>query len=77
MGLFKKTAFALTAATIAMTPIAASAAQSVDGARATSVSRGVNELEGNSSWLIGLAGLLAGIAAIIIIDSDDDEPVSP
>jgi hypothetical protein len=77
MGLFKKTAFALTAATIVMTPIAASAAQSLSGARATSASRGANGLEGNSSWLIGLAGLLAGVAAIIINDSDDDEPVSP
>jgi len=77
MGLLKKTAFALTAATIVTIPIAASAAQSLDGARATSAPRGANALEGNSGWLIGLAGLLAGVAAIIIIADDDDQPASP
>ncbi len=39
---------------------------------------GQSELEGNSSWIIGLVGLLAGIAAIVVIaDGDDDAPVSP
>src|SRR3546814_13900706 len=73
MGLLKKTAFALTAATIVMTPIAASAAQSLNASRATSAPRGANGLAGNSRWLLGLAGLLAGISAIIPIYPDDAE----
>ncbi len=69
---------ALTAASIAAAPVAASAAPAIDSARAVSMTSGTNELEGNSSWLIGLLGLLAGVAAIIVISSnDDDAPVSP
>jgi hypothetical protein len=57
-------------------PVAASAASAAP--RAASVTAGANALEGNSSWIIGLVGLLAGIGAIIIVaDKDEDSPVSP
>ncbi|WP_257549944.1 hypothetical protein [Sphingopyxis sp. DBS4] len=73
-----RAAIALTAASIVIAPVAASAAPAVDGMRAVSATSGTNQLEGNSSWLIGLIGLLAGVAAIIIVASnDDDAPVSP
>ena len=73
-----RAAIALTAASIVIAPVAASATPAVDGTRAVSATSGANQLEGNSSWLIGLIGLLAGVAAIIIVASnDDDAPVSP
>ncbi|WP_295325626.1 hypothetical protein [uncultured Sphingopyxis sp.] len=57
-------------------PVAASAASSAP--RAASVAAGANELEGNSSWIIGLVGLLVGVGAIILVaDNDEDSPVSP
>src|SRR3546814_11802644 len=66
MGLLKKTAFALTAETIVMTPIEASAAQSLHDARATSAPRGAKGLEGKSSWSSGREGLLGGTEEYII-----------
>lgn len=79
MALFTKAAIALAATSLVVTPVAASAATAFDGAQAVSASSGQSELEGNSSWLIGLLGLLAGVTAIILIadDQNDDEPVSP
>lgn len=79
MTLFKKAALALMATSMVVAPVAASAQQAYNGASAVSASNGQSKLEGNSSWLIGLLGLLAGVTAIIIIanDQDDDEPVSP
>lgn len=78
MTLIRKTAMALTAASLLLAPIAASAAPAFDGARAGSAVSGANELEGNSSWIIGLIGLIAGVtAAILITNDDDDAPVSP
>lgn len=74
----RKTAVTLTAAALILTPVVASAAPAMDGVRAVSQSGGTSDLEGNSSWIIGAISLLAGIAAIIIIASnDDDAPVSP
>lgn len=78
MTLFKKAALAFVATSMVAAPVTASAAQAYSGVSAVSASSGQSELEGNSSWLIGLLGLLAGITAIIIIaDDDDDAPVSP
>ncbi|SKB76466.1 SDR family NAD(P)-dependent oxidoreductase [Sphingopyxis flava] len=78
MTLFKKAALALVATSMVAAPVTASAAQAYSGVSAVSASSGQSKLEGNSSWLIGLLGLLAGITAIIIIaDNDDDAPVSP
>ncbi|WOF45150.1 hypothetical protein KNJ79_09870 [Sphingopyxis indica] len=79
MTLFKKAALLLTGGAIVLAPVAATAAQSVAKARATSVSGGANQLDGNSGWIVGALGLAAGITAMIIIfgDDDEDEPVSP
>ncbi len=75
---FRNVAIGLAAMSIIASPVAASAATGLQNARATSSVRGANELGGGSGWIIGLVGLLAGVAAIIIIASDDDDaPVSP
>lgn len=75
---FRKAAIGLAAMSIIASPIAASAATGIENARATSNVSGANELGGGSGWIIGLVGLLAGVAAIIIIANDDDDaPVSP
>ena len=75
MRMVKKAAISLAALSVVAAPVAASAA---GGASAVSVDGGQSNLEGNSSWLIGLLGLLVGVGAIILIaDDDDDAPVSP
>ncbi|HEY0596601.1 hypothetical protein, partial [Sphingopyxis sp.] len=73
-----KTAVSLAALSVVAAPVAASAAPVVGETRVGSPIAGQSELEGNSSWIIGLIGLLAGVGAIILIASDDDDaPVSP
>lgn len=75
MSIFKKAAISFAALSVIATPVAASAASV---ARAAPAVGGENELEGNSSWIIGLIGLLVGVGAIILVaDKDDDSPVSP
>lgn len=75
---FRNAAIGLAALSTIASPIAASAATGVGDARATSNMAGANDLGGGSSWIIGLVGLLAGVAAIVIIAKDDDDaPVSP
>ena len=75
MRILKTAAITLAAISMVAAPVAASAAGS---ASAASGAGGSSELEGNSSWIIGLVGLLAGIGAIILVaDKDDDSPVSP
>lgn len=75
MAMLRKFAISFAAASLIAAPVAASAATA---ARTASTVGGQNELEGNSSWLIGLLGLLVGVGAIILIaDKDDDSPVSP
>ncbi len=76
MHLFKKLGISLAAMSVVVAPVAASAA---DTASAVSVSRGQSQLEGNSGWIIGLVGLLAGVTIAILStdDDDDDSPVSP
>ena len=76
MSIFKKTALSFAALSVVAAPVAASAAASAP--RAASVVDGASELEGNSSWIIGLVGLLVGVGAIILVaDNDEDSPVSP
>jgi hypothetical protein len=78
MRISRKIPVVLAAAATLAAPVAASAAPGVSAARAGSAIQGENGLEGNSSWIIGLVGLLAGITAIILIsDNDEDSPVSP
>lgn len=75
MRMLKRAAISLAAISVVAAPVAASAAS---GARATSIVSGENELSGNSSWIIGLIGLLAGVTAMVLIAKDDDDaPVSP
>ncbi|WP_447929279.1 hypothetical protein [Sphingopyxis fribergensis] len=77
MILWKKAAISVAAASMVLSPVAASAALAVDGVRATTVTGGENELEG-SSWLpilLGLAIIAGGIW--LVVDDNDDEPVSP
>ncbi len=75
MSLLKKAAISFAALSMIAAPVAASAAGAV---RAASAVGGESELEGNSSWIIGLIGLLAGVGAIILIAEDDEDlPVSP
>lgn len=75
MHMAKKLVIALAGASAVLAPVAASAAV---GARAASSVAGENNLEGDSSWIIGLVGLLAGVAAmVLILDDDEDSPVSP
>lgn len=75
MSMFKKAAISLAALSVVAAPVAASAAS---GVRATSMASDASELEGNSSWVIGLVGLLAGITAIVLVaENDEDSPVSP
>lgn len=78
MRISRKLPLMLAAAMTLAAPVAASAAPGVGAARAGSAVQGENGLEGNSSWIIGLVGLLAGITAIILVsDKDEDSPVSP
>lgn len=78
MHMAKKLVIALAASSAVLAPVAASAASAAVGARAPSSVAGASNLEGDSSWIIGLVGLLAGITAIVLIsDDDEDSPVSP
>ncbi|OHD04953.1 MAG: hypothetical protein A3E77_04380 [Sphingopyxis sp. RIFCSPHIGHO2_12_FULL_65_19] len=78
MRMLKKAAISFAALSMVAAPVAASAASAAGGARAVSAADGENSLEGNSSWLIGLLGLLVGVGAIILVaDNDEDSPVSP
>ena len=73
----KKGAIAIAAASMVLSPVAASAAPAIDGARATSVVSGENNLEG-ASWIaivLGLANVAGGIW--LVVDDDNDDPVSP
>lgn len=77
MVFWKKAAISVAAASIVLSPVAASAAPAIDAARATTVTDGQNELEG-ASWLpilLGLAIIAGGIW--LVVDDNDDEPVSP
>ncbi|HJS10011.1 hypothetical protein [Sphingopyxis sp.] len=78
MILWKKAAISIAAVSMVLSPVAASAAPALDGARAASVIDGQNELDG-ASWLpivLGLA-IIAGGIWLVVDGDDDDEPVSP
>ncbi|NIJ38250.1 hypothetical protein FHR22_002961 [Sphingopyxis panaciterrae] len=78
MNLMKKAAISLAATSMILAPVAASAAPSVDGARATSTVAGESELDGSSGWLLGLLALAAIIGGIFLLaDNNDDAPTSP
>ena len=77
MSLLKKAAVSFAAMSIALSPVAASAAPALDGVSAVSVTDGQNEIEG-SNWipiLLALAIIAGGIW--LVVDGDNDDPVSP
>ncbi|MBK6412060.1 hypothetical protein [Sphingopyxis sp.] len=77
MILWKKAAISIAATSMILSPVAASAAPAIDGARALSAVERENKLEG-ASWLpilLGLAIIAGGIW--LVIDGNDDKPVSP
>ncbi len=77
MNLWKTAAASLAATTMVLSPVAASAAPALDNVRATSTAEGKNQLAG-ASWIaivLGLAIIAGGIW--LVVDADDDEPVSP
>ena len=77
MNLLKKAAIGFAETSMLVAPIAASAAQSVEGARASTILAGESELEGNTGW-IALAALAIGIVvSIVVLTNDDDSPTSP
>lgn len=77
MNLLKKAAISLAATSMALAPVAASAAApTMDAARATSTVDGQSELEGSSSWIFALLALAAVIGLVLITDGGDDNPVS-
>ena len=77
MNLLKKVAISLAATSMVAAPVAASAATSLESARATSNLDGKSELSG-SGWIIGLIALIAIVGGIIIAsDNNDDTPTTP
>jgi hypothetical protein len=76
MNLLKKAAVLFAATSMVVAPVAASAAQSVEAARAVSTVEGESELEGNSGWIL-MALAAVGIIAAIVVLTDDDNPTSP
>ncbi|PQM27298.1 hypothetical protein CVO77_18230 [Sphingopyxis lindanitolerans] len=78
MNLLKKAAISLAATSMIAAPVAASAATSLDSARATSALGGESELEGSTSWIIAIVALAAIIGGIILAtDNNSDTPTSP
>ena len=63
MNLLKKAAISLAATSMIVAPVAASAATSLDSARATSALGGESELEGSTSWIIAIVALAAIIGS--------------
>ena len=75
----KRTIFAASAASLAVAPIAASAAASAtDRAGAPIVEDTASELggEGIGPALIVIAIAAAGMAVLLLTEDDDDEPIS-
>lgn len=78
MNLLKKTAICLAASSMLVAPVAASATQAVEAARAVSTVDGENELEGSSGWIIMALAAVGIIVAIVVLTGDDDDsPTSP
>ena len=78
MNLLKKAAISLAATSMIAAPVAASAATSLDSARANSALAGESELEGGTSWIIAILALAAIVGGIILAsDNNDDTPTSP
>lgn len=77
MSLLRKAAISAAAISMIATPIVAAAAPAFDGARATTASKGKNDLDGDWSAALGVLGLIAGVIAIAVVADNNDDPVSP
>lgn len=66
-------------ASLAVVPVAASAAQaSIDGVRAVSTTEGESHLFGNDhDWVFAVLALAAVVGGILLLTDNDDAPVSP
>src|SRR3546814_15534260 len=72
----KKCAIAIAAATMVLSPVAASAEPAIDEARTTSVVSGENNPEG-ASWIAIVSGLaIVDGGSWPVVDDDNDQPVS-
>ena len=76
MSLLKKTAISLAATSMLLSPVVASAAPALD-ARAVSSADGASELEGANWVAIVLALAIVAGGIWLVVDDNDDEPVSP
>ncbi|HEV7312080.1 hypothetical protein [Sphingopyxis sp.] len=78
MNLWKKAAISIAATSMTLSPVAALAAPTMDGAGAVSITEGQNELEG-ASWIAIVLGLaiIGGGIWLLVDDDGDDDPVSP
>ena len=76
MNVLKKAALAIAAMSVTLSPVVASAAPALDGARATSVVDDANDMEG-SSWIAKVLGLLIIAGGVWLAIDGDDDPVSP
>ncbi len=78
MNLWKKAAISVAATSMTLSPVAALAAPTMDGAGAVSITEGQNELEG-ASWIAIVLGLaiIGGGIWLLVDDDGDDDPVSP
>lgn len=78
MNLWKKAAISVAATSMTLSPVAALAAPTMDGAGAVSITEGQSELEG-ASWIAIVLGLaiIGGGIWLLVDDDGDDDPVSP
>lgn len=76
MSLLKKTAISLAATSMLLSPVVASAAPALD-ARAVSSTDSASELEGANWVAIVLALAIVAGGIWLVVDDNDDEPVSP
>lgn len=75
----KKLVLAFGAASLAFSPVAASAVEGSQLSRSSAPVEGESELTGGSGIIIGLFAAAAVIAGIVVVadDSNDDLPTSP
>lgn len=76
MFLLKKAAISLAATSMLVSPVVAAAAPALD-ARTVSSTDGASELEGASWVAIALALAIVAGGIWLVVDDNDDSPVSP
>lgn len=76
MSLLRKAAISLAATSMLVSPVVAAAAPALD-ARTVSSADGASELEGASWVAIALALAIVAGGIWLVVDDNDDSPVSP